>query len=227
MKLLYLAFAISLPATAVAAQEPADRASRVALAEYGACIAKASPDLARRAVTEQWDRRQFYQYDLLRLDGCWKRGRVRFHPANMRAAIANALILRDGSIDPAQVAAAPPLAYQMPEPLRTTDSKGKPLSAEKLESQRKAIASKLNWIAIGQFGECVARANPGAVPALVRTEPGSDAEVAALKAFGPQLPACLPKGVTIELDRSSLRNSLAVAYYRLGTAPRAVSGAAR
>lgn len=219
MRLFTALLTLSAPAGALAAPEPANPESRQAMARYGACIAKAAPELAQRAVVEQWDSREFRQYDLYRIDQCWRRGQIRFNVASMRGAIANALVAGGADADAARVSAAPALTYVMPEPVRTTDDKGRALGAAKIEAQQKAVAGKLNWTIISQFGECVARANPAAVPALARTEVASDAEVAALKAFGPQMPACLPKGVTLELDRSSLRNALVIAYYRLAAEP--------
>lgn len=223
---ILVAVAILFVASAAHAQEappPADKASRLELAAFASCIVERQPGRARRAVVEDWDSGQLVYRDLLRESGCARAGlRLRFHAGSIKAAMADVLVRRDvGPADIGAVAAAPALAYTMPDPVRTVDGNGRPLSASSVERQQQAVASKLSWIAIAQFGECVARANPAAVPALAASAPASDPEMAALKAFSPQLPACLPKGVRLELDRSTLRGSVTLAYYRLAMAARA------
>ena len=209
-----------------AAPSPADATARLALSDYADCIVKEQPEVARTAVLEDWEPRRLTDALLRTQSGCARpRQELRFQGAVIKAAMAGALAKRElGPSDIASVPTAPPLAYDMPEPLKTVDEKGKPLSSKKIEAQQEAIRKKAGWVAIAQFGECVARANPAAVPALLESELGSDAEMTAIKAFGPQMPACLRKGVKLELDRSTLRNSLAVGYYRLAMAARGGAG---
>jgi len=202
--------------------EPASRTDRMFLSTYAHCITEQRPDAARKAVLEDWDSRSLVFRDLLRGEGCAVRGmRYQFPAGVLKAAMAGALIPRDlGSVDAATITSAPALSYTMPEPVKTVDDKGRPISAKGVERQQKAVEGKLRWIAIAQFGKCVARLAPAAVPVLANTITASDAELEALKAFAPHLPGCLPKGMTIELDRSTLRGAVTLAYYRLAMAPR-------
>lgn len=64
------------------------------------------------------------------------------------------------------------------------------------------------------FGECVVAQNPAAVDALVRTAVASDEETAATDALAPQLAGCISEGQTLELDRTALRQLLAVSLYK-------------
>ena len=214
------------PAVAAADSNPAprtsDQAARTVVAVFAHCAVEREPDLARRTILEDWDARRIVKDRRLLASGCIGRGMQLWFQANtLKAALAGLLIDRDlKPADAATVAQSPALAYTMPDPLRTVDDKGRQLSASRIERQQKAIAFKASGVAIAQFGECVARANPAAVPPLARTVFGSDAESAALKAFWPNLPPCLPAGVKMEVDRPTLRNAITLAYYRLAMAVR-------
>jgi hypothetical protein len=64
------------------------------------------------------------------------------------------------------------------------------------------------------FGECVVAQSPAAVGALVRTTVASDAETAATDALAPHLAACISEGRTLALDRTAVRQLLAVSLYK-------------
>ncbi len=64
---------------------------------------------------------------------------------------------------------------------------------------------------------CVIRTNPQGTAALLRTEPATKEELAALKAVGPTLSACVPANSKSEFTRESLRALLALGAYRLTT----------
>lgn len=64
------------------------------------------------------------------------------------------------------------------------------------------------------FGECVVAQNPAAVATLVKTAVTSDEETAATDALTPQLAGCISEGQTLELDRTALRQLLAVSLYK-------------
>jgi hypothetical protein len=76
------------------------------------------------------------------------------------------------------------------------------------------------------FGECVVAQNPAAVESLVKSEVGSDAEIAAGDALGPELGQCVSEGQTISVDRGTLRQLLAVALYKHVAIPRPAPPAA-
>lgn len=219
-------FPVAVSASAQTAPMPADSRTRIEIAEFTKCLVRHRQADARRAVLEDWDSRKIVYRDFLRERLCAPMNRgMRFSSDVLRASLANHLIAADlGPGDLARVATAPPLVHAEPEPLRTVDSRGRPLPAARIQRQKDAIQRKLTWLLIDRLGECVARANPAAVPPLVSSPVASASELAALKAFGPQLPACVPSNVKLELDRSSLRGAIAVGYYRLAMAARQASG---
>lgn len=62
---------------------------------------------------------------------------------------------------------------------------------------------------------CAVRTNPQATAAVLRTEPATKEEYAALKAIGPTLSACVPANSKSEFTRESLRALLALGAWRL------------
>lgn len=199
----------------------ADPAAREVLARFATCIVEAKLEMARSAVLEDWDSRNRAYRDLVGEPKCVRGRWLKFHAAILKSAIAGELAKRElGPTDVQSVPSAPPLTYAMPDPIKKVDGEGNALSEEKVKRQEEGIARKLHWVVINQFGECLARANSAAVPSLLASDVASDAEMTAIKAFGEQMPACLPKGVKLELDRSTVRNSITLAYYRLALAAR-------
>jgi hypothetical protein len=69
-------------------------------------------------------------------------------------------------------------------------------------------------VGVETFGDCVVEQNSAAVEALVRTDLASPAESAAEDALAPHLAACITEGHTLSLDRTALRQLLAVSLYR-------------
>jgi hypothetical protein len=65
-----------------------------------------------------------------------------------------------------------------------------------------------------QLAACAAPARPDLVRALLATEPGTDAEGAALTALHPAFRNCVPAGTQISLDHGAIRGMLAEALYR-------------
>jgi hypothetical protein len=64
------------------------------------------------------------------------------------------------------------------------------------------------------LGLCTAPAHPDQVRALLATDPGTDAEVAALQALGPAFTACVARGTQLRVDRGGIRAILAETLYR-------------
>jgi hypothetical protein len=67
---------------------------------------------------------------------------------------------------------------------------------------------------IEEFGECVVGQNPAAVEALAKSPVASDAESSAADALTPELQQCVSEGQTLALDRTALRQLLAVSLYK-------------
>lgn len=64
------------------------------------------------------------------------------------------------------------------------------------------------------FSGCVVAARPADVHALLLTEAGSPAELAALRTIQPAFGACLFEGLSADFSRSQLRANFAEALYR-------------
>ena len=222
MAILLAGAAAAASAQSKPAPAPADRATRIIAARFAGCAVEREPDVARKTILEDWDARRVIKDRRLLNSGCVPpRMQLSFQAPTLKALMAGLLMKRDlGPNDVQAVATAPALTYAMPDPLKTVDARGRPLAGTKIEAQKNGIRKKLGTIAIAQFGECAARANPAAVPPLARTVFGSDAEMAALKAFWPHLPGCLPGGMKLELDPATLRDAITLAYYRLAMAAR-------
>ncbi|MEA3008447.1 MAG: hypothetical protein QOJ91_139 [Sphingomonadales bacterium] len=72
-----------------------------------------------------------------------------------------------------------------------------------------------NGIALAQFGDCVARANPSDAHKLLVNIPGSAGESDAVHGLMSHLGACIPAGRKISFSRSVLRSAVAEGLYRL------------
>src|SRR5687768_15432194 len=79
-------------------------------------------------------------------------------------------------------------------------------------------------LALEQFGECVSRADPAGVQALLRQRPGSSDETGAINALRPKFAACIPRDQTIRFSPSILKGAVAEGLYRLSVAARAAAG---
>lgn len=88
-------------------------------------------------------------------------------------------------------------------------------------------SSERGAIALEQYGECVARANPRASRALIGAIPGSAAESAALTDLAPSFGPCLSKGTEIAFSKTVLRGLIAEGLYWLSVGQRAVQGVSK
>lgn len=196
------------PADAAKEKAEAEAMGRKVLGEFAECVVQAHKPLARKYVLTPADQRmsddEFRKVAGARCLG-FLRGKLRMRPQQYRAALAERLVAVElkgrGPIDPA---AKPALVWAMPKPSGRTD-------AERQEAAALATAE----IYVGQLGECVVRANPAGAQALLATPIGDASELPAFRALGPAIPACVPKGETLKLNRATLREAIAISYYRL------------
>ena len=65
-----------------------------------------------------------------------------------------------------------------------------------------------------ELAQCTAPRQPDLIRALLATEPGSDAETAALTALYPAFGACVPAGTQLRVDKGGIRAMLAESLYR-------------
>lgn len=70
-------------------------------------------------------------------------------------------------------------------------------------------------VALEQFGECVARANPVLSRSLVLSYPASRQENDSVQALMPKFSACIPNGEKIELSKATVKGAVAEGLVRL------------
>jgi hypothetical protein len=68
--------------------------------------------------------------------------------------------------------------------------------------------------AVDEMGACMADTNPAGILAVIKTEPGSSDESAAISAMSPSLAKCLSAGTRLDAGRQALRAALADALYQ-------------
>jgi len=146
----------------------------------------------------------------------------------MRFAIAEALMRADlGSFDPALIKLAQPLQYSTLDPADYVPKPGKKYKPKELAELQEAKVIDQARIAFQRYGECVARNEPLNVRLLTFSKPDSIDEVAALKALMPKFSDCLTAGQQFKTNKTMMRGTLALAYYRLARAPRATVATAK
>lgn len=153
---------------------------------------------------------------------------MRLPGSHLRFLMADALVQRELSTNfPDDFSLVPPLTHKSRLP-ELSSAEMKKLSGKKLAARQRLVALDAANILLGEFGECVARADPKTTHRLLSTDPASAAEKSALNDLQPALGGCLPKGQTLRLSISATRRTLAQNFYRLSKAvPVAVPGAAR
>ena len=242
MKMLRFLMSAAIALTAItpaSAQAPSQQQIRKFLADYGKCIAKREPELARKAVLSGADfsiksdegrlllQRECVDAEELRNTSSGFRGKLRMSDNDYRGAIADALVARDAAkLTASDFSTVAALTYDEPRPLRMNFTDGKPIPEERLARQRVAIERKLVANRLGKLGECVVRSSAAPSRAVLATAIDTPAELRALQGVTPALQQCLPVGETAAFDRMSLRGALAVAYYRLASAAQ-TSGAVK
>lgn len=218
--------ALVVPTAAFAEKADDQVMERKVLADFGKCVVELDPVSAKKAVLSDLESAEIYKdhkklVDARCLPSTVGRGiRLQMDDLSLKAAIAQTLIFRElktGQIDSfAQIA---PLTHRQPYPLKTLDEKtGKPLSEKSIKSQEVAVARKTLAYTVSRFGECVVRTYPAGARTVVFAPIGSPEELAAVKAMAPALSGCIAKGERVAFNRLTLRNTMAVNYYRLANA---------
>lgn len=203
--------------------------ARQAMQDYAACSVKTAPDLAAKAVIEDWVTEQLVGDGSKLLSPACTRAagfiaQLKFHPGVFRGMMAEQLALRDSAFAPTkeELAAIPVLDYRQPWPVKTVDDKGRLLKADAIERQQEAITKRSAAIVGEKVAACLVKQDPSQIPALFATELDSAEELALLKTLSAGLPRCLPAGAKFTFDRASLRGGIATSYYRLAMAARGV-----
>ena len=216
-----------LASTSAFAGKADDQAmERKVLAEFGKCVVKLDPVSSKTAVLSDLESAEIYKNHKKLMDSSCLPStvgsgiRLQMDDVSLKAAIAQTLIYRD--LQNSQFndfTQAPPLTHRQPYPLKTVNDKtGLPLSEKAIKSQQEAIARKTLAYTVSRFGECVVRSDPASARNVVFARIGTPEEMAAMKAMAPVLSSCIAKGENVAFTRLSIRNTLAVNYYRLANA---------
>lgn len=221
-----LSAALFVTAPALAKNDDAKKAAhaRKVMHEFADCVVDYHADIAREFAlksTNEWMPEE--KFEKLAGGKClgFRGGRLRMPTEHYRGALADRLIREDFAagfdLAPANIA---PLIWAEPQ-LRTSDPKtGKGLSAEKAQAAERLYNLDLAYNYILRVGECVVRAEPRGARAVLDAPVDSAGELAAIKALTPSVAGCVQQGQTLSLNRTNLRSSLAISYYRLASAQR-------
>ena len=132
----------------------------------------------------------------------------------LRYAIADALVARDlATSELTDLDRVAPLRHPVLEPTLMPES----ISPEAKETK---IALRKAEIFMSTFGECVVRADPQHALKLLRTKVATVEEAAALTPLAGAFGKCAPGGASFKVNRTMMRGTIAVNYYRLAVAPR-------
>lgn len=136
----------------------------------------------------------------------------------LRFALADALAARDlADFDPSKIKTAQALVFPTIDPAAFAPKPGK-YSAKNLAKLEEDKVMAQGRIAFWRYGDCVVRTDPHGARTLLRSEPTSG-ETAAFQALMPALSSCLMKGEQFKSNRTMLRGTIALSYYRLAKAP--------
>jgi hypothetical protein len=184
-----------LAASSVHANTPEDIAVQ-ALHNFGACIVERNPRAARELMDMDY-RSPEYQKRLRD----YARGHDYCIPFNGRLASSELL-----------------LAGSVAEALLKTDVKAAELPQDlAFDPAREAIPARSESEAMAL---CTVLKAPEVTANIFKTEPATDAEIAAMKPLGGVLGECLKKDTKMTLNKPALRSLLALAAWRVVHAPK-------
>jgi hypothetical protein len=144
----------------------------------------------------------------------------------MRYAIADVLLAEEfPSFSPNLIENAAPLNHPQPNPSDFTPKPGKRYTPEQLQRIAEARVRALVRVAFAQYGECVVRTDPVGSHALINSKASSPQEFGAIQALMPAFAECLPEGQQFKSNAAMLRGVVAVNFYRLAHAPKALPAA--
>jgi hypothetical protein len=203
-------------------------AGRAVMNRFAACTVQQAPDFARAFVLAPGLRPAPAALEKLGPPECLRSAGddiidLRMRDALYRGALAEQLIRAEmpgaAIIDPSAV---PALAWPEPERPSAVDERGKALTAAEQKQRVRGYPTAVADQEVMRLGECVVRADPAGSRDALLTEMDSPDELARLKAMAPTIARCVARGQTSKFNRTNLRAALAVSYYRLAAAARAL-----
>lgn len=181
---------------------------REAMLKFASCVLRRHPRDAEQYVVDatrmmdkKWDR--ILDSDCLvdAVSGEDESVEMQTHNTDMRFALAQVLVTKKlAAFNPADIRSAGPL----PAP---TDAA--------------VLASVGGYVALDALGECVVRANPESARTLLVSPAATKQEALAMQMLMPAFGQCVPQGRQFKANLPTLRGLVAIAYYRLATAPKA------
>jgi hypothetical protein len=202
--------------------------ARAMMNRFAACTVQQAPDFARAFVLAPGLRPSPAALEKLGPPECLRRAgediiELRMRDALYRGALAEQLIRAEmaeaAAIDPNPV---PALAWPEPQRPPAVHETGRALTAGEQKRLELGYAEARADQDVMRLGECVVRADPAGSRDALLTEMDSPDELAHLKAMAPTIARCVARGETSKFNRTNLRAALAVSYYRLAAAARAV-----
>lgn len=212
-----LALSFMLPAAAAGAQETgtlitrraaqidddSPTAAQKAAEDFGTCLLSRERERMAKLIDLPVDSAEYAKlFDAMfgRTDQCLSDGTLKISELMLRGALFQALYRRDFSGD--------------------TELRFDPTVQTGYRDLYKAeLSDKARmYVSLENFGECVSRADPYGVRALVLSRPGSSAESAALTQLHPRLAGCVVQGNQVRFSRANLKGILAEGLYRLSRA---------
>ncbi len=178
--------------------------ARLTMRDFAACLVDRAPGRTARLLMAPIDSPEYAQMMKRLFDRedevCLADGQLRFAERLLMGNLFDAAYDHD-------FARAPSANFSA-----TTDSGYVAIYKQPYSSK---IASAL---ALEQFGECVAHAQPATVRTLLAATPGTSSEKQAFADITPALGPCLPTGGNFAFSRAMLRGALAEGIYRLSKA---------
>jgi hypothetical protein len=181
-------------------------APRIAMEAFGACVLSRSKGRVAKFVDMRVGEQEYADYMRGLFDRsddfCLSQGWLQFHDIHFRGALFQALYNSEFKSGPPSFGAV-------------TTSNYRALYPETLSPPAR------NTVALEQFGECVARADPQGVHDLLRSLAGSSRETALFQQLSPRFSACIPQGEKLAFSKIVLKGALAEGMYRLSKAAEA------
>lgn len=191
--------------------------------EYAKCVVTRHYAAASEALLNNVDNRTMMEKYRALIDGdCLVRSthtsaKMSFPGDLYRYALADALVARElSSTAVADLSKVPPIARgSPPEPPVALPANASKADRKRHEDVLKSFSEAQSFRVLGEYGECVVRANPAAARALLGTEPETAAENSSFEALRLTFAECLPEGTTLTFGKVVLRGTIAENYYRL------------
>jgi hypothetical protein len=211
-----------------------DDTARKVIDKFGQCAAKKHPSAAAAFVLELDPDEKRLRRLLMAADpeDCMAEAvgdsadfEATFPGDTIRYAFADALVRREmAGSTVASFADIPRFPARLYDASRYEPKAGKVASKRELETLATRKAARQVAIFMSAFGECVARSNPLESHRLLMTVVASAEEAQQFAKLNATFAGCIPGEKTISLNKTGIRGSIAMNYYRLAKAKAGLAG---